>query len=116
MGNEEPIKYIRKVCLVGDPAVGKTSLVRRYVLDQYDDSYISTLGAKVVKKDVSLRHNDKDYLMSINPNISEKIKTLHNAVDPEFFETITNNASYRDNENKIKDLFRCPSVYCCIYH
>jgi len=65
MGDNEPIKYVRKVCLVGDPAVGKTSLVRRFVLDQYDDSYISTLGAKVMKKDVDLSFDDIDYLMSL---------------------------------------------------
>ncbi len=43
-----------KVCLVGDAGVGKTSLVRRYVLDQFDDRYISTLGAKVTKKELRL--------------------------------------------------------------
>jgi small GTP-binding protein len=43
-----------KVCLVGDSGVGKTSLVRRYVLDQFDDRYISTLGAKVTKKEMRL--------------------------------------------------------------
>ncbi len=43
-----------KVCLVGDSGVGKTSLVRRYVLDQFDDKYISTLGAKVTKKELRL--------------------------------------------------------------
>ncbi len=43
-----------KVCLVGDNAVGKTSLVRRYVLDQFDDRYLSTLGAKVTKKELRL--------------------------------------------------------------
>ncbi len=43
-----------KVCLVGDAGVGKTSLVRRYVLDQFDDHYISTLGAKVTKKEIQL--------------------------------------------------------------
>jgi len=41
-----------KVCLVGENAVGKTSLVRRYVLDQFADQYITTLGAKVMKKEV----------------------------------------------------------------
>ncbi len=43
-----------KVCLVGESAVGKTSLVRRYVLDQFSDRYITTLGAKVMKKEVHL--------------------------------------------------------------
>lgn len=41
-----------KVCLAGEPMVGKTSLIRRYVLDEYDDRYIATLGAKVTKKEL----------------------------------------------------------------
>ncbi|MEM2869386.1 MAG: Rab family GTPase [Thermoplasmata archaeon] len=43
-------ELVKKVCLIGDPAVGKTSLIRRFVLDQFDDSYLSTIGAKVTKK------------------------------------------------------------------
>ncbi len=44
-------KWKVKVCIVGDSAVGKTSLIRRFVLDQFDDRYIITLGAKVVTKE-----------------------------------------------------------------
>lgn len=43
-----------KLCLAGEPAVGKSSLIKRYVLDMYDDRYIATLGTKVTKKTVSL--------------------------------------------------------------
>lgn len=43
-----------KICLVGEPAVGKTSLIRRYVLDEFDDEYIATMGAKVTKKEVEI--------------------------------------------------------------
>lgn len=43
-----------KLCLVGDSGVGKTSLIRRYVLDLFDDAYIQTLGAKVTKKTIIL--------------------------------------------------------------
>ncbi len=39
-----------KICLLGEAAVGKTSLVRRYVEDSFDDRYISTLGSKVSLK------------------------------------------------------------------
>src|SRR3972149_3196095 len=35
----------------GEAAAGKTSLVRRYVLDEFDDRYITTLGAKVSKRE-----------------------------------------------------------------
>lgn len=50
---EEVLKA--KIGLAGDPAVGKTSLVRRYVLDQFDDRYLSTIGAKVSKKEIHLQ-------------------------------------------------------------
>ncbi len=50
-----PDAWRLKVCLVGGDAVGKTSLVRRFVFDQFDDRYITTLGAKVVKKEVRLQ-------------------------------------------------------------
>jgi len=39
-----------KICLLGEAAVGKTSLIRRYVEDSFDDRYISTLGSKVSLK------------------------------------------------------------------
>src|SRR2546428_4081579 len=41
-----------KICLVGEGAVGKTCLIRRFIQDQFDDRYISTLGAKVSKKEI----------------------------------------------------------------
>ena len=45
-----------KICLVGDVGVGKTSLIRRYVLDVFDDKYIATIGTKVTKKDVVVKN------------------------------------------------------------
>ncbi|MEA3334505.1 MAG: Rab family GTPase [Chloroflexota bacterium] len=45
----------KKVCLLGDFAVGKTSLVRRFVHDTFDDKYISTIGVKVSRKTVAVR-------------------------------------------------------------
>ncbi len=48
-------KHVKaKVCLVGDVAVGKTSLIKRYVQDAFDDRYIATVGTKVVKKTVDI--------------------------------------------------------------
>jgi len=42
----------KKVCLLGDFAAGKTSLVRRFVLNVFDDKYLSTIGVKVSRKTV----------------------------------------------------------------
>jgi small GTP-binding protein len=41
-----------KVCLVGEKAVGKTSLVCRYVMNMFDEQYITTIGTRVSKKEV----------------------------------------------------------------
>ncbi len=40
----------KKICLLGDPAVGKTSLIHKYVYDAFDDKYLGTIGAKITKK------------------------------------------------------------------
>ena len=50
----EPRRMKIKVCLVGEAAVGKTSLIRRFVLDDFDDKYIQTLGTKVSKKELNV--------------------------------------------------------------
>jgi small GTP-binding protein len=40
----------RKVCLVGNFGVGKTSLIRRFVDRQFSDQYLSTVGVKISRK------------------------------------------------------------------
>ncbi len=44
----------RKVCLVGEQGVGKTSLIHRFVRGTFDESYLRTLGASVAKKTVDV--------------------------------------------------------------
>ena len=39
----------KKISILGDLAVGKTSLVRRYVLNQFSPDYQATLGVNVYK-------------------------------------------------------------------
>jgi small GTP-binding protein len=55
-----------KICLVGEAAVGKTSLIRRYVLDVFEDLYIATLGAKVTKKGVLLPGRNEGSDIKVN--------------------------------------------------
>jgi len=43
-------EYIKKIVICGDPAVGKTSLIRRFVTGRYDEKYITTLGTVISKK------------------------------------------------------------------
>ncbi len=40
----------RKICLLGDFGVGKTSLVSRFVRNTYSDKYLTTVGVKVDSK------------------------------------------------------------------
>ena len=58
-----------KVCLVGEAAVGKTSLIRRYVQDEFDDRYITTLGAKVSKKELMFEPPGKDVRVQMDMTI-----------------------------------------------
>ena len=44
----------KKVCMLGGFAVGKTSLVARYVSSIFSDKYLSTVGVKVDKKTLSV--------------------------------------------------------------
>src|SRR3990172_2157185 len=49
-----------KVCMVGEAAVGKTSLVRRFVLDIFNEAYAATLGARVTKRELHFQGLEVD--------------------------------------------------------
>jgi len=46
----ETKEIMKKMCVIGGAAVGKTSLIRRFVVDKFDDKYILTIGTKTSKK------------------------------------------------------------------
>lgn len=48
----------RKVCLLGDFAVGKTSLVRRFVYNKFESNYLATIGVQISRKDIVFRGED----------------------------------------------------------
>jgi len=45
----------KKICMLGSFAVGKTSLVRRFVENMFSDKYITTIGVKIDKKIIDLK-------------------------------------------------------------
>jgi small GTP-binding protein len=44
----------KKICMLGAFAVGKTSLVKRYVSSVFSETYLTTVGVKIDKKTVQL--------------------------------------------------------------
>lgn len=48
----------KKICMIGAFAVGKTSLVTRFVRSIFSDKYLTTVGVKIDKKRVKLEDTD----------------------------------------------------------
>ena len=57
---ESTPRYSFKIVLVGPFAVGKTTLVRKYVEGKFDQDYLPTIGANVMIKQVTLTAGDRD--------------------------------------------------------
>jgi small GTP-binding protein len=53
----------KKICLVGAFAVGKTSLVRRYVHSIFSEKYHTTVGVKIDKKPITLDNLSLDLII-----------------------------------------------------
>jgi len=53
----------KKVCLLGDFGVGKTSLVRRFVEDRFDDKYLTTIGVKISRKTITRSYGSMSMLI-----------------------------------------------------
>lgn len=53
-----PVSMKAKMALVGDSGVGKTSLIRRFVLNEFSDAYINTLGTKVSKLELVISYGE----------------------------------------------------------
>ncbi len=53
----------KKVCMLGAFAVGKTSLVSRFVRSLFSDKYHTTVGVKVDKKQVAVGAEQVDLLL-----------------------------------------------------
>ncbi|MFX1389037.1 MAG: Rab family GTPase [Promethearchaeota archaeon] len=47
-------EFVYKIVILGDAAVGKTSLINQFVEGSFQEDYKPTLGANIVRKDVNL--------------------------------------------------------------
>ncbi len=48
----------KKICMLGAFSVGKTSLVEKFVHSIFTDSYLSTVGVKISKKNITVDNQD----------------------------------------------------------
>lgn len=53
----------KKICMVGASAVGKTSLVARYVRSIFSDKYLTTVGVKIDKKVVQVLDREVNLML-----------------------------------------------------
>lgn len=53
----------KKILLLGDFNVGKTSLIRRYIDDTFDDTYLTTIGVKISKKILDIDDKECELLI-----------------------------------------------------
>ena len=60
----------KKICLIGNSKVGKTSLLKRYVSDEFLDRYIATISAKIFKKDIQVKVGNNGDSKLVNMTLS----------------------------------------------
>ncbi len=49
---------IYKVIVIGDPAVGKTSLLTKFATNQFEEKYIPTVGINILKQSIELEEDN----------------------------------------------------------
>jgi len=63
MQRDDKIPYVFKILLLGDGAVGKTSLLRRFIDNTFDPDYQSSIGVQFMTREV--RFEDKSVKLVI---------------------------------------------------
>ena len=66
----------KKICLLGYFAVGKTSLVRRFVFETFSDKYLTTIGVKIDKKEITV-NNETVQLMIWDIHGEDRFQKVH---------------------------------------
>lgn len=66
-----------KAVLIGDGAVGKTSLRERYLGRGFSANYMMTIGADFALKQVKVRNNQTDSIQTINVQIWDLAGQVH---------------------------------------
>ena len=73
-GNDDELIF--KIITIGDSGVGKTSIVRRYVYNVFDESTMSTIGLSFCFKEITLKNGKKIQLKLLDTAGQEKYNAL----------------------------------------
>lgn len=57
--------YIFKIVIIGDAAVGKTSLINRFIEAKFKEDYRPTLGANLLRQNVEIEVDGKQFLCTL---------------------------------------------------
>ena len=55
MSNDDERGFVFKIAVIGDGAVGKTSLIKKYTRGEFNEQYIMTLGAQFTEHDTVIQ-------------------------------------------------------------
>lgn len=61
----EPGDIIYKVIVIGDPAIGKTSLIRKFVKNQFEKDYLPTVGVSISKESIEMEIEGKKVIINL---------------------------------------------------
>jgi small GTP-binding protein len=65
------LQATKKICVLGDPGVGKTSIIRRYALDSFDETYVTTVGARILNRTQVLKYPERGVELRLQYRIWE---------------------------------------------
>jgi small GTP-binding protein len=101
MNSSEEKGFVFKIIVVGDGAVGKTSLIKKYTKGSFQKEYIKTLGAQFSKYDEEIEGNNcklffwdiagQDSFSFMRPTFYKGSKAaiiVYSHTDPESFDHI----------------------------
>ena len=60
-------RFTLKIIVIGEPAVGKTSLVKRFVSGRFTTDYRSSIGTNIFTKKIVLKNNTEITLQLFSP-------------------------------------------------
>ena len=55
--------FVYKVIVIGDPAVGKTSLLKKFSTKQFSERYLPTVGVNILKEQVNVNNKEINLML-----------------------------------------------------